>query len=172
MQEEQKDFKHIVRIVNTDLDGNKKIVDALRKIKGVSFMFSNMVCSLNGIDYLKKAGDLSESEIDKLDKTIRNPSIIGAPEWMLNRRSDPEDGTTKHLTSSDIHFFKDNDIKMMKKIKTYKGIRHAFGLPVRGQNTKSNFRRTKSKGGGKSAIGVIRSKVAKAAVAEKETKKK
>ena len=39
-----KDFKYFVRIVNTDLDGNKSIGNALRKIKGVGFMFSNMLC--------------------------------------------------------------------------------------------------------------------------------
>jgi len=34
----------------------------------------------------------------------------------------------------------------MRKIKTYKGLRHAVGLPVRGQRTGSNFRRNKTRG--------------------------
>ena len=40
---------------------------------------------------------------------------------------------------------KENDVKRMKTIRCYKGVRHAFNLPVRGQRTKSNFRRNKGK---------------------------
>ncbi|MBU90777.1 30S ribosomal protein S13, partial [Candidatus Woesearchaeota archaeon] len=47
---EQKDnFKYFVRIANTDLDGNKAIGNALKKIKGVSFMFSNLICNIAGV---------------------------------------------------------------------------------------------------------------------------
>ena len=42
----------------------------------------------------------------------------------------------------------------MKKIKCYNGMRHSVGLPVRGQRTKSNFRRSKAKSKGKATIGV------------------
>jgi len=138
-------FKHIVRIANTDIDGNKKIADAMRKIKGVNFAFSNMICNFVGVDKTKKTGNLLDSEIKKLDEAIRNPKEFGAPSWMLNRRKDYETGEDKHLLSSDLTFTKDNDIKMMKKMKSYKGMRHAFGLPVRGQRTRSNFRRNKGK---------------------------
>ena len=54
MEEAKEEFKHLVRIVNTDLDGNKHISIALKKIKGVGFMFSNMVCSIANIDGRKK----------------------------------------------------------------------------------------------------------------------
>jgi len=139
------EFKHLVRIANTDLDGNKKIADAMRKIKGINFAFSNMVCNLVGVDKTKKTGNLLDSEIKKLDEAVRKPDQFGAPSWMLNRRNDYETGKDKHLLSSDLAFTKDNDIKMLKKIKSYRGMRHAFGLPVRGQRTRSNFRRNKGK---------------------------
>jgi small subunit ribosomal protein S13 len=45
-----------------------------------------------------------------------------------------------------LKFAKENDVKMMKKIKSYRGLRHQWSLPVRGQRTKSNFRRNKGKG--------------------------
>ncbi|MCK4501031.1 30S ribosomal protein S13 [Candidatus Babeliales bacterium] len=138
-------FKHIVRIANTDIDGNKKIADAMRKIKGISFAFSNMVCKLVGVDKTKKTGNLLDSEIKKIDEAVRKPKEFGVPSWMLNRRKDYESGMDKHLLSSDLAFTKDNDIKMLKKIKSYRGMRHAFGLPVRGQRTRSNFRRNKGK---------------------------
>lgn len=139
------EFKHIVRIANTDLDGNKKIADAIRKIKGINFAFSNMICNFVGVDKTKKAGNLLDFEIKKIDEAVRNPKKFGAPSWMLNRRKDYETGEDKHLLSSDLNFTHDNDIKMMKKTKSYKGMRHALGLPVRGQRTRSNFRRNKGK---------------------------
>jgi small subunit ribosomal protein S13 len=64
---------------------------------------------------------------------------------MLNRRKDMETGEDRHLTTADLKFFNDNDIKMMKKMRSYKGIRHMEGLPVRGQKTKSKFRKNKGK---------------------------
>jgi small subunit ribosomal protein S13 len=143
MKEIKEEFQHLVRIVNTDLEGNKQIAYALRKIKGVGFQFANLICSLSGIDKTKKVGYLSEEDIKKLDDVIKNPSKSGVPNWMLNRRRNYEDDANKHLITSDLDFAKDNDIKRMKKIKSYKGVRHMFGLPVRGQRTKSNFRRQK-----------------------------
>jgi len=139
------EYKHIVRIVNADLDGAKPIGHALTKIKGVSFMFANMICNLAGVDKTFKTGDLDDKDINKLDQVIRNPAEYGAPEWMFNRRKDPETGEDTHLVSADIKFVQDNDIKSMRKTKSYKGQRHAVGLPLRGQRTKSNFRRNKGK---------------------------
>ena len=145
MEEAKEEFKHLVRIVNTDLDGNKHISIALKKIKGVGFMFSNMVCSIANIDGRKKTGYLTEEEIKKIEGIIKDPLKFKAPSWMLNRRRDVETGEDKHLLTSDIFFIQDNDIKMMKKMRSYKGVRHALGLTVRGQRTKSNFRKNKAK---------------------------
>ena len=141
--------KFIVRIANTDLNGERPIGMALLKIKGVSHMMSSAMCYCAGIDIHKKAGDLSEAEEKRLTDIIRSPKTAGIPEWMLNRRNDAETGEDTHLIGADIAFIKDNDIKRMKKLKTYKGLRHAVGLPVRGQRTKSNFRKNKKRGSGK-----------------------
>jgi small subunit ribosomal protein S13 len=141
--------RYILRIANTDLNGEKPISLALCKIKGVSHMFAHALCYVGGIDKMKKAGDLSEAEEKRLNELIRNPRGAGIPEWILNRRNDVESGEDMHLIGSDIAYAKENDIKRMKKIKTYKGLRHAVGLPVRGQRTKSNFRKNKKKGSGK-----------------------
>jgi small subunit ribosomal protein S13 len=150
----ENNFKHIIRITNTDLDGNKKILFALRKIKGVNIMLANAVCNLSKVDKFKKAGNLSEQEASALTATLTNLIASGVPEWLLNRRKDPETGEDKHILGSDLLFTKDNDVKILKKIKSYKGFRHQWGLPVRGQKTKSNFRRNKGKG----SLGVKRKK--------------
>lgn len=140
------EFKHIIRIANTDLDGKKHILYALRKIKGVDIMYANMALASAGIDKTKKAGELLDSEAEKLNDIIQHPKKYGCPEWMLNRRNDVETGEDTHLLMADLDFTKDTDIKRMMKTKSYKGLRHQARLPVRGQRTKSNFRRQKGKG--------------------------
>ena len=139
------DIKYIVRIASTDLDGKKGIGTAITKIKGVGNIFSNAVCKKAGIDSNKKAGSLSDAEIKKIDEIISDPVGNGFPDWMLNRRKDYETGEERHILSADIRFIQGNDKKRMQKIKSYKGMRHAVGLTVRGQQTKSNFRRQKGK---------------------------
>lgn len=139
------EFKYIVRVANTDLDGNKPISKALTKIKGIGFSFSNMVCGFAEVEKTKKTGDLEDKEIEKLNNVLTNVHSYNTPKWMLNRRKDLETGEDKHLLSGDLTWATETDVKLMKKIKSYKGYRHAFGLPVRGQRTRSNFRRNKGK---------------------------
>ncbi len=151
--QQDKDFRYLVRIMNTDLDGNKQIIDALRKIKGISFSFASAVCTLSSVDKTKKAGYLSEDEVRNIESHIkRAPNLM--PLWMLNRRKDLEDGTDKHLFTADLDYSVDNDIKVMKKMRSYRGIRHGMGAPVRGQRTRSNFRRNKGK-----VLGVVKKRV-------------
>lgn len=141
----EKEFKYLIRIANTDIDGNKAILQALRKIKGISFMFSNAVCNISGIDHSKKAGNLDDAEVKKISEIIENPSKFSIPDWLLNRRKDPDDGTAKHILTGDLKFHNDSDINLLMKMKCYRGIRHSAGLPVRGQRTKANFRKNKGK---------------------------
>ena len=145
MDEEKQELKYFVRISNTDLDGNKSIQNALIKIKGISAMFSHAILSVAKIEKTKKAGYLSDDQASKLDEIIKEPHKFGIPSWMFNRKRDPEDNTDKHLVGSTLTFIQDNDVKMMKKIKSYRGVRHSLGLPVRGQRTRSNFRKNKGK---------------------------
>lgn len=140
------EFRHIVRIANTDLNGDKQIMYAMRKIKGVNVMYANAILSIAGVEKDKKAGELSDPEINQINEVLKDPKKHNIPEWLLNRRKDYETGEDTHILGADLEVEKDNDIKRMKKIKSYKGLRHQWNLPVRGQKTKSNFRRNKGKG--------------------------
>jgi small subunit ribosomal protein S13 len=153
-----KDFRYFVRIANTDLDGNKKIAQALIKIKGVSFMFSNMLCKFAGVDKNTKTGYLKDDQVKKLDEVLDNPGKYNAPGWMLNRRKNYEDGKDYHVITGNLSFAEENDVKRLKRVRSYRGIRHGQGLPVRGQRTKANFRRNK----GKSSLGVVKKDSSKA----------
>ncbi|MBI2672048.1 30S ribosomal protein S13 [Candidatus Woesearchaeota archaeon] len=140
------DVKQIVRIVNTDILGGTKIFQALTKIHGVSYNFSNAVCNHLGLEKTKAVGSFENEEIKKIEEVVKNPLKYGLPRFIINRRADIETGEDKHLLGSDLKLRKEFDVKLMKKIKTYKGIRHALGLPVRGQGTKAHFRTGKSIG--------------------------
>ena len=76
-------FKYFVRIANTDLDGNKQIGNALRKIKGVSFMFSNLICNFANVNKTIKAGHLKDEQVKKLDDVLNNLSNYNPNKNML-----------------------------------------------------------------------------------------
>jgi len=143
---ENTEFRHIVRIGEADLQGDRKLLPSLRNIKGISFTLANAACIVSGVDGNKKVGDLTNENIKKLEDVVRNPKKYNIPEWALNRRKDFETGEDKHVVGSDLRFQKDQDIKHLKKIKCYRGVRHSSGLPVRGQRTKGNFRHGKTVG--------------------------
>ncbi len=162
MNEEKQQIRPFFRVMNVDLIGEKPISQALLKIKGVGFSLSNAICNTLGISKTKKAGTLTEVEGKRIESFIREGKDM--PQWMLNRRFDESTGETKHLTGSDLNFAVELDIKKLKKVKAYRGIRHAQGQPTRGQRTRSHFRHGR-------AIGVQKSKAGKPAVPVKEAKK-
>ncbi|NQV91837.1 30S ribosomal protein S13 [Candidatus Woesearchaeota archaeon] len=156
MVEKQDNFKHIVRVANVDVPGEKAVKIALTKIKGVGMQFAGIVCTLANIEKNEKVGNLSDDQIIKLNDIVKNPQTAGMPIWMLNRRKDYDTGENKHLLTGDLAFTLDNDLKRLKKIKTLRGVRHGKKLPVRGQRTRSNFRKTKGKVVGVKKKGVKR----------------
>ncbi|MFH0889913.1 MAG: 30S ribosomal protein S13 [Candidatus Aenigmatarchaeota archaeon] len=151
-------YEEIVRLMDTDLDGNRSLAMALKEIKGISSRLSRAVLVVSGVDSSKKLKEISEDQIKKIEEIIREPIKAGIPVWMLNRRKDIETGNDIHLVSSDLDFAKKGDIDRMKKIRSWKGVRHTLGQPVRGQSTRSSFRVSGM------VIGVSR-KAAKAAAA-------
>lgn len=149
--------KQIVRLVDVDVKGEKPIFYAISQVRGISFNMAHAICNALRIDKFKKIGDYTDAEIKKIQEALKNPDV---PVWMFNRRKDYETGKDIHLLSSDLKLNTEFDIKRMRKIKCYKGVRHSLGLPVRGQRTRAHFR------GGRS-IGVTKKKLA-ARAAKKE----
>ena len=142
-QEEKKYEGRIIRILSEDIEGNMKLYPGLTKIKGVSWSLSNAVCKVMKIDRDKKIGSLTADEISKISEFIKNPT--GVPTFLLNKRHGFETGENKHVTGTNLELQTEFDIKRLKKIKSYRGIRHGAGLPTRGQRTKSHFRKNRGK---------------------------
>lgn len=128
----------LVRILSTDIPGSKNLYIGLARIKGISFSISNALCRELKLDRHRKISSLSKDEIEKITLGVRS---LNVPEFMMNRRFDFDTGKTSHLVTTELDLKKDFDLKRMKKTKSYKGIRHSRGLPVRGQRTKSHFRK-------------------------------
>jgi len=139
---EQKYEEKIVRILSKDIEGGMKVYPGLTKIKGISWGLANAICKVLKIDKNRKIGSLTNEEIAKISEFVKNPKI---PAYLVNRRDDFDTGENKHLIGSDLELQTGFDIKRLKKIKSYKGYRHMAGLPLRGQRTRSNFRRNRSK---------------------------
>jgi len=137
--------ERIVRILAKDIEGKSKILVGLTKIKGISWSFANAVCKVLKIDENRKIGSLTPEEIKELSDFVKNPKI---PVFILNRRFDLETGEDKHLVGTDLELRNEFDIKRLKKIKSYRGIRHSANLPVRGQRTRSHFRTNRKRGVG------------------------
>jgi small subunit ribosomal protein S13 len=166
---EDTELRAIVRVMGADLDGEKPLMRAIMGIKGISYSMSKAIISASGYDGMLKLGSLAEQDIHKIEEIIRNPQNYGIPDWMLNRRKDIESGKSIHFAGVDLDVRRKFDIQRMIDSKSYKGVRHMLGLPVRGQRTRSSFRKGR-------VVGVIRKTVLaqaqKATEEKKEEKKK
>ena len=119
----------MARIVGVDLPNEKRVEFGLTYIYGIGRVTSNKVLKDTGIDPDTRVKDLTEEQIGKIREYLdKNLTTEGELRRVVNM-----------------------NIKALQEIKNYRGLRHKAGLPVRGQNTKSNARTRKGpkKVGGK-----------------------
>ena len=147
-----REFNYIVRLHGSNLDGTKLLPYALCDLKGVGIRVSKTMIKKLGLDPSLRLGTLSEADVRRLEEILNNPASGGIPNWMLNRRKDLETGKDIHLLGSDLTLRVRDDIDLMKETKSWKGNRHARGLKVRGQRTKTAARKGRS-------VGVSRSRI-------------
>jgi len=141
-----KEFRHIIRIVGADLDGAQKVGWALTGVKGIGITLANVIAQKARVDPQIRLGFLPEADVKKLEDVLKNPAKYGLPNWLLNRPKDRETGKDVHLIGPDLTLQIKSDIDEMKKTKSWKGFRHAHGLKVRGQRTKTTGRKAKAVG--------------------------
>jgi len=146
------EYCHILRIIDADVEGTLKTSYAIAKIKGMNLRLANAILKKADISPDKRAGFLTEAEIEKIEEMVRDPAKYGLPSWLLNRRKDPDTGKDMHLISADLVLKTKMDIEQMKDIKSWRGYRHAYGLKVRGQRTKTTGRAGKALGVKKKTI--------------------
>ncbi len=145
------EFKYIVRIANTDIDGNRPVLYALQSIKGIGYRVAEGIVRYGQLDPKEKIGNLSDEDIEKIRVLVEEKLEDILPVWMRNHRKEFITGDDKHVLSTDLDLMIQDDINRLKRMRAYRGIRHERGLTVRGQRTRSNGRRGL-------AVGVSRNK--------------
>ena len=106
-----------------------------------------------GLDPGRPAGELDDNDVARLEEAVTG-AAQRVPGWLTNRQRDYDSGEDLHEVSIDLQLTREEDINRLKKIKSYRGVRHASGHKVRGQRTYSNGRRGL-------ALGVSRKKIKK-----------
>jgi len=113
----------MARIKGVDIPNNKRIEISLTYVYGIGRSLSNKILTDAKVDPNKKAGDLTNDELNAI-----------------------RDEVNKYMTEGDLRREVNMNIKTKMEINSYEGTRHKKGLPVRGQRTNRNARTRKGKG--------------------------
>jgi small subunit ribosomal protein S18e len=160
---EKSNFQFILRLLNTNVDGKQKIMYALTKIKGVGRRYSNLVCKKADVDLNKRcvrtcvccgskklisnsAGEITSEELERIVTIIQNPTQYKIPTWFLNRQRDIVDGKDSQVLANSMESKLREDLERLKKMRSHRGLRHYWGLRVRGQHSKTTGRRGRTVG--------------------------
>ena len=108
----------MARIAGVDIPKNKQIAVSLQYIHGIGSTLSRKILAQTGITPDVKVSDLTEEEVNRLRETIDKQYRV---EGELRK---------------EVNF----NIKRLIEIGSYRGVRHRYGLPVRGQRTRTNAR--------------------------------
>lgn len=126
----------MARIVGIDIPNEKRIEVALRYIYGIGPTSATKILTATKVNPDTRAKDLTEAEISKLYEYIEQNYVT--------------EGSLKQKNFQ--------NIKRLKDIRAYRGLRHKAGLPVRGQNTRKNAKTRKGKG---MTVGGLKKKIEK-----------
>jgi small subunit ribosomal protein S13 len=150
-------FRYIVRLANTDLDGTRPTALALTGVRGVGLRIAEVACRLANVNAGEMIGNLPETTVDGLE-TALGSLATKLPTWMVNHPNEPVMGESPYYFGPDLETRRRDDINVMKMIRSYRGVRHERGQKVRGQRTRSNGRT-------EMAAGVIKKAAKEAAAA-------
>lgn len=163
------EIRHIVRIAETDLEGKRSVQYALTGIKGVSRRIAKILSVNSGLDPAATLGYLNDADIEKLQSSVDNVMTV-IPSWMMNKQNDIMSGDDRHVIGTDVLLSLMEDINLMKKMRSYKGVRHERGLRVRGQRTRSTGRKGRTVGVSRATIAATKAAAAKEGEKKEETK--
>lgn len=128
------------RVLGVDIPGEKRIDVSLRYLYGVGPVNSLEILENAGVDPSVRAKDLSDDQVSKIVRSV-------------------QDG--QYAIEGDLRREIGMNLKRLQAIKSYRGLRHVRGLPVRGQRTSTNARTRK---GPRKTVGVQRNPKAKSGI--------
>ncbi len=161
-----REFRQILRVSGTNVDGTKRLIYGLTKIRGIGPSYATAVVRASELRPEMRMGDLSEADVQKLEDVMKDPAKYGLPPRLFNRRKGFETGRDSHLIGADLALSVKTDVDFMTDIRTWKGVRHSLGLKVRGQRTRTTGRKGRAVGVAKKVI----MEAARAAAKEEEKK--
>lgn len=123
----------MARIAGVDLPENKRVDTGLTYIFGIGRTNVVSVIKDAGVDASKRVKDLTEDEVNKIQKIVEKIKVEG-----------------------DLRQEIEQNIKRLEEIGSFRGLRHRKGLPTRGQRTRSNAR---TKRGKRKTVGTVRKEV-------------
>jgi len=112
------------RIAGVNIPPNKHIVIALTEIHGVGRSLARQICQKLGVDPAAKAKNVSDDQVEAIREELTKGD---------------------YLLDGDLRRFVATNIKRLRDIGCYRGVRHRRGLPLRGQRTKTNARTRKGR---------------------------
>ena len=89
------------------------------------------------INLTKKAGYLTEDEVECMITIMQNPHQYKIPDWFLNVQKDKKDAKYSQVLASGLDCKLHEDLEHLKKIQTHRGLHHFWGLPVQDQHTRT-----------------------------------
>lgn len=92
------------------------------------------------------AGEITSEELERIVTIIQNPTQYKIPKWFLNRQRDIVDGKDSQVLANNMDSKLREDLERLKKIRAHRGLRHYWGLRVRGQHSKTTGRRGRTVG--------------------------
>lgn len=88
----------------------------------------------------------SSEELERIVTIMQNPLQYKIPTWFLNRQRDIVDGKNSQILANGVDSKLREDLERLKKIRAHRGLRHYWGLRVRGQHSKTTGRRGRTVG--------------------------
>jgi small subunit ribosomal protein S13 len=113
----------VARIAGVNIPTNKRVIIALTYIHGIGRTSAVQIADKLGIDHARRVQDLSDEEVLRIREAIDADFSV--------------EGDLRRDTAM--------NIKRLMDLRTYRGLRHRNGLPVRGQRTHTNARTRKGK---------------------------
>ncbi len=147
-----REFNYIVRLHGTNIDGTKMVPYALTEVKGVGIRLARAIVTQLGLDATERLGSLSDADVKKLETAMDDPASIRTTILDAQQAKDPMTGDDLHVLASDLDLRNKDDIDLMRETRNWKGERHARGLKVRGQHTKTTGRTGRSVGVSKARV--------------------
>ena len=98
------------------------------------------------LTHTHSAGELTSEELERIVTIVQNPTQYKIPTWFLNRQRDIVDGKDTQVLANGVDSKLREDLERLKKIRAHRGLRHYWGLRVRGQHSKTTGRRGRTVG--------------------------